>query len=447
MTGHHEAQVRRAMLTVGDTDVLNEMADGWRASISDLDQVRKGLGEGVRRLGEQEQLGERTRDAAMGAFREMRDHLAEQQRLLARTARALDEAGDVIGEVKALVRAWDRAGAPVPPGPAPQPSTDPAADQTAYLAEATRHHRASTRYAFQVQQREDEARAAWEELNRVFTLSEDAIRSAHGIPREPEEVDPPVVWPPVDWPGPQPPEPEPGWPPLPPWPPVRDIHGPTTTGPHGHGTTTTAPPGTSHVPVPPTTPDHGGSHPSSVGAPAASHPHVGGHGSTPSTAVGGSAQSGVAYAPGQPTAPGLAAPPATSGSMGPAGMPGLSGLSGAAASATGAAGVAGGAARGGAAGAARAGGGSTARAGQGSSQAGRASRGGRSAVGGKGSQQAAGRARSGSGAAGAKSGGGGAGAGSRGGRRKDRSGAQRDDLLATDEHWLDDEGTAPDVLR
>ena len=47
----------------------------------------------------------------------------------------------------------------------------------------------------------------------------------------------------------------------------------------------------------------------------------------------------------------------------------------------------------------------------------------------------------------AKSGGGGAGAGSRGGRRKDRSGAQRDELLATDKHWLDDEGTAPDVLR
>lgn len=446
MAGHYEAQVRRAMLTVGDADVLNEMADGWVASIGDLDRVRGALGEGVRRLGEQEQLGERTRDAAVGAFREMREHLAEQQRLLARTARALNQAGDVIGEVKALVRAWDRAGAPQPPGPAPQPVADPDADQTAYLAEATRHHRASVRYAFQVQQREDEARAAWEELNRVFTRSEDAIRSAHGIPREEDEVDPPVVWPPVDWPGTPPPEPEPGWPPLPPWPPVRDTPGPTTsTGPDGHGTTTSAPPGPSHVPVPPATSDHGGSHPSSVGAPAAAHPHVGGHGSTPSTAVGGSAQSGVAYAPGHPAAAGLATPPATSGSIGPAGLPGLSGAMSSATGAAGAAGVAGGPARGGVAGAARTGSGSSAaRAGQGSAQSGRSSRG---AVGGKGSQQAAGRARTGSNAAGAKPGGSGAGAGSRGSRRKDRSAARRDDLLATDEHWLDDEGTAPDVLR
>jgi hypothetical protein len=447
VAGHHEAQVRRAMLTVGDADVLNEMADGWRSSIRDLDRVRGGLGDGVRRLREQEQLGERTRDAAVAAFREMRDHLTEQQRLLVRTARALDEAGDVIGEAMALVRAWDRQGQPQPPGPAPQPSADAVADRTAYLAEATRHHRASARYAFQVQQREDEARAAWEELNRVFTRSEDMIRSAHGIPREEQEVDPQTVWPPVDWPGAPPPDPDPHWPPLPPWPPVRDTPGPTTsTGPRGPGPATTAmPPGTSHVPVPSSIPGHGGSHPSSVGAPAASHPHAGGHGSTPSTAVAGSAQGGVAYAPGHASSAGLGAPPATSGSTGPAGLPGLSGATASAS----AAGVAGAAVRGGAtAGAARASSsGSPARAGQGSTPAGRTSRGGRGAVGGKGSQQAAGRARSGSGAAGATSGGSGGGASPRRGRRKDSSAVRRDDLLATDEHWLDDEGTAPDVLR
>ena len=35
VAGYYETQVRRAMLTVGDTDVLNEMATGWRSSIRD----------------------------------------------------------------------------------------------------------------------------------------------------------------------------------------------------------------------------------------------------------------------------------------------------------------------------------------------------------------------------------------------------------------------------
>ena len=447
MAGYYETQVRRAMLTVGDTDVLNEMAAGWRSSIPALRQVEDELTAGIRGLRGHDQLGEQTRDAAVGAFRDLREHLVEQRRLLGRTSQALDAAGEVIGQVKALVRVWDRVGAPRPPGPAPQPTAD--SDQTAYLAAATLHHRASARHAFQVQQREEEAREAWEALNRVFEESEDKIRSAHGIPRETPTNEPEPVWPPHGWPGPPPPEPDPDWPVLPPWPPVR------TTDPVGPGHGPGTGPGQGPGVVPGVVPgaDPGSAHPLPAGgAPQPGHqpqPPGWGHDAPPSTTVAGTPQGGVAYASGGPaTAAGFAAPTAPAGAgMPPLAMPGAGGMAGTAAAGAGVAGAGARASAGAGAGA----GAGAARAGQSGGASGRGSRAGRTAagaVGGKGSQQASGRAKAGQGrGAGAARGASAGAAGSRGGRRKDRSAPSRDDLLGTDDHWLDDEGTAPDVLR
>lgn len=448
MAGYYETQVRRAMLTVGDTDVLNEMAAGWRSSIPALRQVEDELTAGIRGLRGHDQLGEQTRDAAVGAFGDLREHLVQQRRLLGRTAQALDAAGEVIGQVKALVRVWDRAGPPRPPGPAPQPTAD--SDQTAYLAAATLHHRASARHAFQVQQREEEAREAWEALNRVFQESEDKIRSAHGIPREAPTNEPEPVWPPHGWPGPPPPEPDPDWPVLPPWPPVRTAdpvgpgHGPGAGPDPGQGPSVVpgavpgVEPGSVH-PAPPGDAPQSGHHPQSPGW---------GHGAPPSTTVAGTPQGGVAYVAGPPAGPGGFAAPTTPAGAGmpmpPLAMPGAGGVPGAAAAG---AGVAGAGARAGAGAGAGAG---AARAGQSgvASGRGRAGRTAAGVVGGKGSQQASGRARAGQGRGGGAGRGSSAGAaGSRGGRRKDRSVPSRDDLLGTDDHWLDDEGAAPDVLR
>lgn len=445
MAGYYETQVRRAMLTVGDTDVLNEMAAGWRSSIPALRQVADELTAGIRGLRGHDQLGEQTRDAAVGAFRDLREHLVEQRRLLGRTSQALDAAGEVIGQVKALVRVWDRVGAPRPPGPAPQPTAD--SDQTAYLAAATLHHRASARHAFQVQQREEEAREAWEAFNRVFQESEDKIRSAHGIPRETPTNEPEPVWPPHGWPGEPPPEPDPDWPVLPPWPPVR------TTDPVGPGHGPGAGPGQGPGLVPGAVPvtDPGPFHPAGPGvAPQPGHHPQSpgwGHDAPPSTTVAGTPQGGVAYASGGPSTPaGFAAPTAPAGAgmpMPPLAMPGAGGMAGAAAAGAGVAGAGARASAGAGAGAARAG-----QAGGASGRGGRAGRTAAAPVGGKGSQQASGRAKAGQGRGGGAGRGASAGAaGSRGGRRKDRSAPSRDDLLGTDDHWLDDEGTAPDVLR
>lgn len=453
MTGFYETQVRRAMMTVGDADVLNEMATGWRASIRDLNTVDDRLASGIRGLRDHDQLGDQTRDAAIGAFRDMRDYVAEQRLMLGRTAQALDAAGGALTQVKSLIRSWDRAGVPVAPGPAPVP--DPAAtDQTAYWDAANAHQRATAGYAQQVQQREDEARAAWDSLNRVFTIAEDKIRSAHGIPREvgpgteppqppqppqppepPEPLPPQPLWPPADWPGPRPKDPEPGWPPLPPWPPVDEK---PELGPVRE-------PGNDLQPGP-------GSGTSSTHPDGSARPGL--HLQAPTTTVSGSSQSGVAYAPGSPGA--ISAGPVAapgSGVAAPMGLQGMAGAAGAAGASAGmamrggagsaGAGAAGAAARAGAPGRS-AGGGASARSGQTgqtgqTGQSGRSSRGGRNVAGGKGSQQASGQAKSGRGSAGA--------AGSRGGRRKDKAAPTRDDLLATDDHWLDGEGTAPDVLR
>lgn len=452
MTGFYETQVRRAMMTVGDADVLNEMATGWRASIRDLNTVDDRLTSGIRGLRDHDQLGERTRDAAVGAFRDMRDYIAEQRLMLGKTAQALDAAGGAITQVKSLIRAWDRAGVPVAPGPAPVP--DPAAsDQTAYWDAANAHQRASAGYAQQVQQREDEARAAWDSLNRVFSISEDKIRSAHGLPREEgpgtEPQPPQPVWPEPDWPGPPPKDPDPDWPQLPPWPPVSESPEP---GPgRGPGTGLQPGPGAGPGPGPGLPP---GTHPGPVPGTSSPHPegsaHPGHHPQAPTTTVSGSSQSGVAYAPGSPgaMAAGAVAAPG-SGVTAPMGMQGLAGAAGAAGASAGmamrggagsagaGAGAAGAAARSGASGRS-AGGGTSARSGQ-TGQGGRGTRGGRGIVGGKGSQQASGQAKSGRGSAGA--------GGSRGGRRKDKADPPRNDLLATDDHWLDGEGTAPDVLR
>lgn len=49
MAGYHETQVRRAMPTVGDTDVLNEMAAGRRSSIPALREVEDELTAGIQR--------------------------------------------------------------------------------------------------------------------------------------------------------------------------------------------------------------------------------------------------------------------------------------------------------------------------------------------------------------------------------------------------------------
>lgn len=444
MAGYYDTQVRRAMLTVGDGDVLNEMATGWRASIRDLNTVDDRLKAGINGLRDRDQLGEATRDAAVGAFRDMRGYVAEQRLMLAKTAQALDVAGGAVSQVKSLIRAWDKVGTPVGPGPAPVP--DPAAaDQTAYWNQANAHRRATDDHTQQLQQREEEARLAWDSLNRSFVIAEDKIRAAHAMPRDEGPEDPPV-WPPPGWPGPPPEEPDPEWPPLPPWPPVRETpdRGPAT-GP-GHPT------------------DRGpGASPTSHPAPEThvSHPQPGpgsGHPQGPTTTVSGSSQSGVAYAPGAggaPTPGGAFAAPAAGASgisAGVAGMAGAAGASagmamrgGAAAAAASGAGSAGRSASGaGSAGRSASGAGAAGRAGH-SGQAGqgaRSSRGGRAGIGGKGSQQASGQAKSGRGGAG--SGGGG---GARGGRRKDGSTTARGDLLPDDDQWLDGEGTAPDVLR
>lgn len=443
MTGFYETQVRRAMMTVGDADVLNEMATGWRASIRDLNTVDDRLTSGIRGLRDHDQLGDQTRDAAIGALRDMRDYIAEQRLMLSKTAQALDAAGGALTQVKSLVRAWDRAGVPVAPGPAPVP--DPAAgDQTAYWDAANAHQRASAGYAQQVHQREDEARAAWDSLNRVFTIAEDKIRSAHGIPREERpQTETQPEYPPVCWPGPPPEEPPPpGWPPLPPWPSVREQpepgpeRGPATGLPPGTGPGPGLPPGPDPAPGPGTSSRH----------PDGSAP-PGHHLQAPTTTVSGSSQTGVAYAPGSSGAT-SAGPVAAPGSgTTPVGLQGMAGAAGAAGASTGkairggavaaGAGAAGAAARSGASGRS-AGGGTSARSGQ-TGQGGPSSRGGRNVAGGKGSQQASGQAKSGGGSAGA--------AGSRGGRRKNKAAPARNDLLATDDRWLDGEGTAPDVLR
>ena len=235
MAGYYETQVRRALLTVGDADVLNEMATGWRASIRDLNTVDDRLKGGIDGLRDHDQLGDATRDAAIGAFRDMRAYVAEQRLMLGKTAQALDAAGGALTQVRSLIRAWDRQGVPTPPGPAPVP--DPAAtDQTAYWQAASTHRTASADYAHQLQQREDEARGAWDSLNRVFGIAEDKIRSAHGIPLEDDlgGTEPPT-WPPADWPGPPPENPEPDWPPLPPWPPVSELPEPGPGLPPGPG--------------------------------------------------------------------------------------------------------------------------------------------------------------------------------------------------------------------
>ena len=443
MTGFYETQVRRAMMTVGDADVLNEMATGWRASIRDLNTVDDRLKSGIRGLRDHDQLGDRTRDAAIGAFRDMRDYIAEQRVMLAKTAQALDAAGGALTQVKSLIKAWDRAGVPVAPGPAPVP--DPAAsDQTAYWDAANAHQRASAGYAQQTQQREDEARAAWDSLNRVFSISEDKIRSAHGIPRvegpvvtEPQPPQP--VWPGPDWPGLPPKDPDPDWPQLPPWPPVAESPEPGPGRGPGTGLQPGPGPGSgSGLPAGPhADPGPGTSYPQTEGS-----AHPGHHPQASTTTVSGSSQSGVAYAPGSPgaMAAGAVAAPG-SGATAPMGIQGMAGAAGAAGASAGMA-MRGGAGSGGSG--RSAGGGASARSGQTgkTAQTGRSGgsgRGGRSIMGGKGSQQASGQAKTGRGAAGA--------VGSRGGRRKDKPGAPPIDLLATDDHWLDGEGTAPDVLR
>ena len=435
MAGYYETQVRRALMTVGDPDVLNEMATGWRASIRDLNTVDDRLNRGINGLRDHDQLGDRTRDAAIGAFRDMRAYVAEQRLLLGKTAQALDAAGGALTQVTSLIRAWDRQGEPTPPGPAPVP--DPAAtDQTAYWQAAGAHQRASTDYGLQLQQREDEARGAWDSLNRVFGIAEDKIRTAHGMPLEEERTTTEPVYPPVGWPGPKPENPEPGWPQLPPWPPSHEKPKP---GP-GPG------PGTGPAPGPGLPPGPGaGPHPGPGNGPAYPQPggsgHPGHHSHGPTTTVSGAAQSGVAYAPsttGSPSAGSFAAPSAGSFAGTPLSTAGLTGVAAGGSAAMEMRGGAGPASGGSAAGAGRtAGAGAAGSAGR-SGRSGLGAQG-RNAGGAKGSQQASGQAKAGRGGAG--------GAGSRGGRRKDRSVPTRTDLLDTADQWLDGEGTAPDVLR
>ncbi|NYE36097.1 hypothetical protein F4692_001201 [Nocardioides cavernae] len=455
MPGYYETQVRRALLTVGDADVLNEMATGWRTSIRDLNTVDDRLARAIRGLRDRDQLGDQTRDAAIGAFREMRDYVADQRLMLGKTAQALDAAGGALGQVKALVRSWDRAGDPTPPGR--PPVADPAQeDQTEYWRLATLHRRQSVAYAAEVQQREDEARDAWESLNRIFGTAEDKIRSAHGIPREERPTtEPPPVYPPPDWPGPEPQPPVAGWPPLPPWPPVDEKPPPgPKPGPGPGPGLPPGGPGPGLSPGVPPAPEPGPGHPQPGGG---SHPGQPSAPSHPTTTVAGSAQSGVTYAPGG-AAPAAFSPGSAAGGLGaPMAMPSLGGAAGAAAGTAAGAAMRGAAGAGGAGAGARAGGAGAARggaqsakgtakgaagssSGRGGSRGGGRS-GGRGLVGGKGSQQAARQAKSERGAGGA------GGRGGRGGRRKDGGPVERDGLLGTDDHWLDDEGTAPDVLR
>jgi hypothetical protein len=442
VAGYYETQVRHAMLTVGDADVLNEMATGWRASIRDLNTVDDRLKSGIGGLHDHDQLGDQTRDAAIGAFREMRAYVAEQRLMLGKTAQALDAAGGALTQVKSLIKAWDRQGVPTPPGPAPVP--DPAAtDQTAYWQAAGAHQRATSDYSQQVQQREDEARGAWDSLNRVFGIAEDKIRTAHGMPLEEERPTTEPVYPPPGWPGPKPETPDPGWPPLPPWPPVDERPRP------GPG------PGPGPKPGPGLPPGHGpdpqpGPHPAPGHGPSYPQPggtgHPGHHAQGPTTTVSGAAQSGVTYAPstqGSASAGSFAAPSAGSSAGLPSGMAGITGAAAGGSAAMAVRGAAAPASGGAGAGAGRSAGGSgssACRSGQsGKGTQGRSAGGGRGGA--KGSQQASGHAKAGRGGAG------GAGGGSRGGRRKDRSSEARADLLDTEDHWLDDEGTAPDVLR
>ena len=224
MAGYYETQVRRAMLTVGDANVLNEMATGWRTSIRDLNTVDDRLKGGIDGLRDHDQLGDATRErpSERSATCELRRRAAahaRQDRPGARRRRRRPHAGEV---------AHPGLGpAGVPALPDRRRSRTP----RRRTRRRTGRQRTSTArehgYAQELQQREDEARGAWDSLNRVFGIAEDKIRSAHEIPLEDDlgGTEPPT-WPPADWPGPPPENPEPDWPPLPPWPPVSELPDP-----------------------------------------------------------------------------------------------------------------------------------------------------------------------------------------------------------------------------
>lgn len=390
MGGYHETRLRQALLTVRDTDVLCEMAAGWRASIGNLNAADDTIRRGIRALRDSSQLGDATRGAAMEALREMSDHIAEQRLRLGLTARALEAAGGALSQAAATIRRWDQVGDPVPPGPAP--AADPTvADQSSYLAAVTVHGQQSAAYHEAAAHREDEARQVMEGMERVFSRCEDTIREQHDIPREEHGTDPPPVWPPTGWPGPQPEPVGPEWPPLPPWPPSHHTE-PTdpepAPGPRSG-------PGSSHAPG--NSPAEGTTTSTPGSLRAASDP------SPQSTSVTGSSQSGVAYqASASLTSAGSLGGAAT-GSVPAAGaLAGMAGTAGTAGSVglAGARGVAGGAAGAGAA---------------------------------PGRPGGAGTGRTGV-------------SGGRGGRRSDAS-RGRPDVFTSGDTWLDDEDTSPDVLR
>lgn len=184
MAGYHEARLRATVAGVHDADVLSEMAVGWRTAITrvkssenHLERVRAGLEA-------REQLGPRTRSAAAASLTAMADHLRLQRRVLAGTAQALDDASAAMSRAVRLVEGWDRAGAPLDPGPAPQPDplAKPGDDQSAHLAALSAHSTRMTAYNEAVAQREDAARREMDNLQETFASAEDKIRVHHDIP-------------------------------------------------------------------------------------------------------------------------------------------------------------------------------------------------------------------------------------------------------------------------
>ena len=69
--GRYETELRLSVAPVRDGDVLSEMAVGWRTTVANLNQAERRINKAMRRLEEDEQLGEGARTAAVRALRSM----------------------------------------------------------------------------------------------------------------------------------------------------------------------------------------------------------------------------------------------------------------------------------------------------------------------------------------------------------------------------------------
>lgn len=182
--GPHENELRRAIASVNNGEVFDEMALGWRNAENDLDRSHRRLRRAGRGLRENQQLGTQTRDAALGSFRAMRKQIDEQRVVYKDTASALELAGRAMRRAQKIVAKWDSQGDFTDPGPAPKPltGTPTEAEQTEYLRKVTRHSNKVAEHQQATAARETEAELEMRRLERKFARAEEMIRVAHGLP-------------------------------------------------------------------------------------------------------------------------------------------------------------------------------------------------------------------------------------------------------------------------